>query len=102
MRKTIWFRKMRDPTTTMPAIDMTYNATTDWVSWRKMKECTSSHLGLHFGHMKAIYLNSLLAAKVHTILADMPLQTGYSPTAWRKCTNTMLKKKQNDSRPGKL
>ena len=98
----LWFRQMRDPTTTIPTSAMQFTDETYKTSWKKMKERTSSHPGLHFGHMKAIDSTSPLAAKVHAILANTPLQTGYSPTAWKSCTNTMLKKKKNDLRPSKL
>lgn len=67
-----------------------------------MKERTSSHPGIHFGHMKAIDKHSPVAAKVHAILSDIPLQTGYSPKAWKECTNAMLQKKSHDIRPSKL
>ena len=93
---------MRNTDTTLPKTNITFNAETYQDSWKKMKERTSSHPGIHFGHMKAMDKNSPLAAKVHAILADIPIQTGYSPQAWQRCTNTMLKKKSHDIRPSKL
>ena len=71
-------------------------------SWEKMKESTSSHPGLHFGHFKSMDEDHELATKIHTILANAPLETGYSPELWRICTNAMLKKKAKDVRPHKL
>ena len=98
----LWFQQMRNKDTTIPTKPIKHNTTSYQASWAKMKEHTSSHPGLHFGHFKAINKDSPLSAKVHAILADIPLQTGYSPTQWRRCTNAILRKKKNDLRPAKL
>ena len=98
----LWFQQMRNKETTLPKTKITFNAETYKTSWKKMKERTSSHPGIHFGHMKAIDKHSPVAAKVHAILSDIPLQTGYSPKAWKECTNAMLQKKSHDIRPSKL
>ena len=49
--------------------------------WGKMREKTSSlpHL-IHFGVMKAMK-DSKISAKLHTIMMNIPMQTGYQPEA---------------------
>ena len=56
-----------------------------------MKEKTSSHGSLHFGHYKAgIKNNAILMA--HYVLAELPFRTGYSMKRWQQATNVMLLK----------
>ena len=60
-------------------------------SWKAMKEKTASH-DLHFGHFKAAckHDDNLF---VHYILAEIPMQTGFSPKRWQVATNVMILKK---------
>ena len=99
---TLWFRQMRKESSNIPEEPIKITVDKYRESWKKMKEATSSHPGLHFGHFKSMDNDSEIANKVHTVLANVPLQTGYSPREWQKCTNAMIKKKANDMRPGKL
>ena len=98
----LWFKQMRRQETNIKPTKLHHNEDTYRSSWKHIKEAKSSHPGLHFGHFKAMDKESCIANKVHAILADVPMQTGYSPEQWQKCTNAMLKKKANDMRPGKL
>ena len=70
--------------------------------WGKMKEKTSSlpH-PIHFGVMKAMK-NSEVSAKLHTIMMNIPMRTGYQPESWKYDVEAMLMKKPNDLRPEKL
>ena len=92
----MWFEQMRNHETTITPEPVRFNTDTYRNSWKPIKEKTSSHPGLHFGHLKAMDDSTPLANQLHATLADIPLQTGYSPEEWRKCTNAMIKKKQND------
>ena len=99
---TLWFQKMQDPTSRITEVPIAINTASYTDSWRQMKELTSSAPGLHFGHFKAISDTTPIAAEVHTLLAEIPIITGYAPQRWRKCTDAMLRKKANDIRPEKL
>ena len=98
----LWFRQMKRQDTMSQKSKVKFSEESYQESWKKMKETTSSHPGLHFGHFKAMHEESPLANTIHTALANVPMETGYSPNAWRVCTNAMLKKKSNDLRPEKL
>ena len=60
--------------------------------WKKMKEKTSSHGPLHFGHFKAATNHPSIIAS-HYILAEIPFRTGYNPCRWKQATNVMILKK---------
>ena len=60
-------------------------------SWIKMKEKTSSRR-LHFGHFKACCKDDALTA-INYVLAEVPFQSGYSPTRWKNATDVMILKK---------
>lgn len=70
--------------------------------WSKLKENTSSlpH-PCHYGTMKMMKWCQM-AAKFHTIMANIPIATGYSPTSWRNNVEAMLQKKEDEWRPEKL
>lgn len=70
-------------------------------SWKKMKEDKSSAPGIHMGHLKCIDPGSP-AGYVVSMLALLPLQTGYAPTRWRIGIDSMIPKKTSDMRPEKL
>jgi len=70
-------------------------------SWKKMKEDKSSAPGIHMGHLKCIDPCSP-AGYVVSMLALLPLQTGYAPTRWRTGIDSMILKKTSDMRPEKL
>jgi len=58
----------------------------------KAKETTlSSFSGAHFGHYKAGATHKSIN-ELHTVLADIPLQTGFSYRQWKKGINIMLEK----------
>ena len=88
----LWFQQMRRPDKQIPPEPVRFTEESYRDSWIPIKEHTSSHPGIHFGHMKATDDASSLANKINTILANIPMQTGYSPKAWKKCTNATLKK----------
>jgi len=62
--------------------------------WRKSKEKTSScsKYGLHFGHYKAITHDDNLT-ELHTMMINVTLMSGYSPTRWHVGLNVMIPKK---------
>ena len=71
-------------------------------SWSKPKEHTACAPGaLHFGTFKAMR-GSPMAAKLHTIMARIPIKTGYTPKRWNQCVDSMLPKKPDEWRPEKL
>ena len=98
----LWFQQMRNKDKQIPTQPLRFNHESYKESWKTIKEATTSHPGIHFGHMKAMDEDSQLANKLNALLADVPLWTGYSPEAWQKCTDAMIKKKTDDMRPGKL
>ena len=67
-----------------------------------MKERTSSHRLLHFGHYKAGGCLHSDIAKVHYHMAEIPFTCGYSPRRHRKGTDLVLLKKVNDYHIEKL
>ena len=71
-------------------------------SWRPVKEHTSCAPGaLHYGTFKAMSTCRPLA-ELHTIMARIPIRTGYVPQRWTKSVDSMLPKKPNEWRPNKL
>ena len=70
--------------------------------WGEIKERTSSlpH-PIHFGVMKAMK-DSVPAAKLHTIMMNIPMRTGYQPEAWKHDVESMLLKKPDNLTPEKL
>ena len=48
-----------------------------------MKEDKGSAPGIHFGHMKCIDPESH-AAEIVSLMALLPLTTGYAPSQWKK------------------
>jgi len=58
----------------------------------KTKEATSSSLlGVHFGHYKASVTHKFIN-KLHMMLTDIPLWTGFLYWWWKKGVNVMLEK----------
>ena len=71
-------------------------------SWNKVREHTSCSPGaLHYGTFKSSRWCQP-AAELHTIMARIPIQTGYTPKRWNKSTDSMLPKKPGEWRPHKL
>ena len=71
-------------------------------SWNRVKEHTSCAPGaLHYGVFKAMRWNRE-SAELYTIMAKIPIQTGYVPKRWKISTDSMLPKKPNEWRPSKL
>lgn len=67
-----------------------------------MQEKTSSlPCPIHLGTMKAMK-ESTKAARLHTILMNIPMCTGYQPESWKNDEEAMLKKKSYDMCPQKL
>jgi len=64
----------------------------------KMKEDKGSAPGIHFGYMKCIGHESH-AAEVVSLMALLPLTTGYAPLQWKKGINSMIPKKLFDLCP---
>ena len=70
--------------------------------WNRVKEHTSCAPGaLHFGTFKASRWCDE-AAEVHTILARIPIATGYTPAKWTNSVDSMLPKKTGEWRAHKL
>ena len=61
-------------------------------SWKQMKEKTSSHGNLHFGHFKTAYQHNKNIL-LHYVMAELPFRTGFSPLRWQQATNVMILKK---------
>lgn len=63
-------------------------------AWNKVKEATLSlpHL-CHYGTMKTMKWCQL-AAKLHTIMAIIPLAMGYLPNRWQNDVEAMLQNKR--------
>jgi len=60
--------------------------------WMKARENTSSSISnVHFGHYMVGNFNPRIAI-INIKLANIPLDTGYSPTWWQKVLNVMLQK----------
>ena len=75
-----------------PKINIMSRSPTDFAeSWKKMKEKTSSRR-LHFGHFKACCQEEPLLG-VNYIMAEVPFQSGYSPSCWKNATDVMILKK---------
>ena len=71
-------------------------------SWRPVREHTSCAPGaLHYGTFKAMH-TCRPAAELHTIMARIPMRTGYVPHRWTHSVDSMLPKKPNEWRPSKL
>lgn len=84
--------------------DMDISLTTDEYikSWRHIKEHTSCTPGaMHFGTFKTMHLCRPIA-ELHTIMARIPMKTGYVPKRWTQSTDSMLPKKEGEWRPNKL
>ena len=71
-------------------------------TWNKVKEDTSSApSALNFSTMKAMKWNKR-AAELHTIMANITLNTGIYPNRWEECVNSMLPKKKDQWQPDQL
>ena len=83
-------------------IEMTCDHTELIRAWSTVKENTSSlpH-PCHYGVMKTMKWCQM-AAKFHTIMANIPLATGYSPASWQNDVEAMLQKKEGEWRADKL
>ena len=96
----LWLKKFRN----MPLKDikMTCDHTELIRAWSKVKENTSSlpH-PIHYGTMKTMKWCQPVA-KFHTIMANIPLATGYSPKSWQIDVEAMLQKKEGEWRVTKL
>ena len=77
--------------------------TDDYIaSWRPIKEHTSCAPGpLHFGVFKIMHMCRPFA-ELQTIMARLPMQTGYTPQRWTTSVDSMLPKKEGEWRPHKL
>ena len=77
--------------------------TDDYIkSWNRVREHTSCAPGaMHYGTFKSIKW-CRPAAELHTIMARIPIQTGYTPSRWTKSVDSMLPKKPGEWRPHKL
>ena len=70
--------------------------------WKQQKEHTSSGIsGQHFGIMKAVMGNQLLA-DVHSSMANIPFATGFTPSRWKKGVDVFIEKKNKSSQVDKL
>jgi len=95
----LWFDFIQRQNTAPIDIDWTPQEYFD--GWNKMKEKTGSAPGWHFGHLKCIDPESG-AAEIISLLALLPLKTGYVPMQWRQGVNSMIPKKLHDLCPDKL
>ncbi len=70
--------------------------------WRKVQETTASLMSqVHFGHYMAGTFNPEIAL-LNATMADILLQSGYSPWRWRKGLNVMLQKQVGNINVEKL
>ena len=71
--------------------------------WNKTKEKVSSaeRYGTHMGHWKAGFQNTYIAG-IHTAMANVPYQTGYSPKRWQYGVNVMLEKEEGNAKVDRL
>ena len=60
-------------------------------SWKQVKERISSH-DIHFGHFQDACKHKE-NMHVHYIMAEVPFQTGFSPSRWQNTTNVMILKR---------
>lgn len=61
--------------------------------WRNARENTSCHPSeISFATLKAGAENNQIA-EFECLMTRIPVQTGYSPLRWRKCTDVMILKK---------
>ena len=80
---------------------------TEWTSdkyfnsSKKMDERTTSPPGPAFSHFKALQKGSI-ASEVHSLLALIPMVTGFAIKGWCKSVALMITKKQHDLRLAKL
>ena len=68
---------------------------------KKMSEDKSALPGVQAAHLKSIDPKSD-AADVISWMALIPLLTCYAPKQWMKCIDSMIPKKKDEWRPGKL
>ena len=73
------------------------------IGWKNTTEKVSSaaKYGTHMGHWKAGFQNDHIAA-IHTTMANVPYQTGYSPRRWQYGVNVMLEKEKGNARVDRL
>lgn len=70
--------------------------------WKRSKECTSSsYLGLHFGHWKAV-ADCTYLSEVHAMLTKIVVSSGFSPTRWQNRDSVMLEGCKGDWHPNEL
>jgi len=71
-------------------------------SYKAAKESTSSSpLGQHIGHYKAI-VNDPILVSMHASMMSIPFQVGIVPERWKRVTDIMLEKTPGDSRCHRL
>lgn len=85
----------------VPVVDMIIDEESYNLSWKQMKERTSSCPPTHFAHYMAPEIGSKMS-QVNTCLAMIPMITGYIPDRWKECINTMLIKRIQNMSPDKL
>ena len=95
----LWFHSIQDFQDNPIVIDWTTDEYFD--SWKKMSEDKSALPGVQAAHLKSIDPKSD-AADVISWMALIPLLTGYAPKQWMKGIDSMIPKKKDEWRPGKL
>lgn len=82
-------------------MDITWTTGEYLDSWKSMSDTKSSTPGIHAAHIKCLTEHDD-AAEIISLLALIPLLSGYSPVQWRIGIDSMIPKKQNELRPDKL
>ena len=95
-----WLKKVLETPTVERPMEITEQEYVQ--SWAKPREHAACAPGpMHYGTFKAMKW-SPKATKLHTIMANIPVLTGYIPKRWTQCVDSMLPKKKDEWRPAKL
>ena len=95
----LWFEAIQNFDDNPFVIDWTTEEYFD--GWKAMSEDKSSLPGIQAAHLKSVDPKSE-AADVIAWMALIPLITGYVPQHWKRGVDSMIPKKKNEWRAGKL
>ena len=95
----LWFEAMQDFTDDPFEVDWTTEEYFE--GWKVMSEDKSSLPGIQAAHLKSIDPTTK-AADIISWMALIPLITGYVPKTWKRGVDSMIPKKKNEWRAGKL
>lgn len=95
----LFIEEMGKMTDTVEKMD--FNAEQYWQSWKKQREQTASDGKINFSHFMCVEKHSI-ANEVRTQIARIRLNTGITPTAYKRATDLLLLKQPNDFRPHRM